>query len=146
MPVKITGLDALLADLDRLRNQAGDMREAWPIIGRLWAQREERWIRSGGNGTWPMLRSATIVRKYSHAPLIDRGSLIVGLTHATPRNSGKAFAAYGPPKGDKSARYGALHAKGTARMPARKPVPRLTAAERRAFVAALRKVLMRGVS
>lgn len=143
--LQVKGLDKVLADLERLGTQAADLRKAWPIIGRLWAEREQRWFQSGGNGTWPALKARTLVRKKGSAPLVASGSLLADLTETKPRYADDHQAAYGPPKGAASLVRGHWHTVGSAYMPARRPVPKITAAERKAMVTAIRKAIMQGV-
>lgn len=145
MPVTIKGLDEVLADLERLGHQASDLRAAWPVIGQLYAERERAIFASRSGGKWPVLSSRTILRKGNATPLVAKGSLVGALSSATPRYADGRMAAYGAPKGSPVLSYAGWHVKGTARMPARPPVPKLTASERKKMVTALRKALMAGV-
>lgn len=145
MPITIKGLDEVLADLARLGHQASDLRQAWPVIGRLYAERERAIFASRGSGKWPVLNSQTILRKGNATPLVAKGAMLGALSRSTPRYANGRMAAYGAPKGSPVLPYAGWHVKGTSRMPARHPVPKLTASERKAIVEALRKALMAGV-
>ena len=147
--IEIRGMEELLADLQKIEHKAGDLTQVWPLIGRLWKQREQDVFSSNGRGRWAPLAAETIRRKAQlgqpRTALIAHRSLSGDLTVATPRFSTPTSAIYGPPKGAESTRYGKWHVKGTSNMPARNPVPKLSANERRQMVSVIRKWLMEGV-
>lgn len=144
--LEVRGLDQVLAEIGKLQGAASDLTPVWPIIGRLWADRERQVFATNGLGKWPMLSAATILRKGSSTPLVDKGSLLGALGNADPRYASDSEAVFGPPKSAKAAtREGGRHARGTVWMPARNPVPRLRAAERRAWVEAIRIHLSKGL-
>ncbi len=117
--------------------RSDDLSPVWPLLGKLWAARQETVFASNGLGRWaPISRRAMLD---GSEPLVSSGIMRDGLTRAAPRGSGKRFAAYGPPHGARDVMNPAvLHTVGTKHMPKRPPVPGLRAAERRAWVEAIR--------
>ena len=140
MSVEVRGLAEVTDALGDLAERAGDLRPVWPRIGRLWSAREAQVFSSAGLGRWAPLAAATLVRKPSGAPpLVRTGSLLAALTRVEPRFGDQGMAAFGPPKDQpEDTAIGSRLARGTSRMPARSPVPRLRAGERRAMFGLVR--------
>lgn len=142
----VAGVDRLLADLSRIEQLSADLRPAWPELAKMWAEREAR-VFAGGAG-WAPFSSRTLVdhAKTHKPPMVKTGALVGAMTTPEPRFSDPDMTVLGPPKSAKEASaVGSRHVRGTAFMPARKLVPRLTAAERRRMVDAIAKHVTKGL-
>ena len=130
--------------LDTLYELARDFRLAWPEVGKIWAERQERIFRTGSDGRWSPLAAQTILRKRSNAVgdptaiLVDTGLLRGDLTRPDPRNSGPGYAVYGPPTGSVSPSYARYHVTGSGN-PQRHPVPRFSPSERQRIAGEMRR-------
>ncbi|MBI1377248.1 MAG: hypothetical protein GC157_07180 [Frankiales bacterium] len=122
--------------LDDLIDAASDLSPAWPEIGKVWSDREERVFATGSFGRWAPLKVVTVLQKLrdgaTSEPLVHTGILKHELTSATPRSQGPRFAVYGPARGA-VIDYAKFHVRGQG-VPQRHPVPRLTPTERRRMV------------
>lgn len=146
MPATVAGVDRLLADLAKLEEAAGDLRPVWPVLGRMWAEREQR-VFAGAN-SWAPFAAKTLIehRHTGKPPMVATGSLVDAMTNPEPRYADASMVVYGPPKADKTpVTVGSRHTRGTAYMPARKIAPRLLAAERREMVEKVRAHLTKGL-
>lgn len=119
-----------------------DFTSAWDVIGEVWSEREQTIFRTQSYNRWAPLDASTMRDKHgvSDRPLIRTGQLFRALTNPNPRAMGPRFAVYGPPTstdGDVIS-YGTRHARGSARMPRRNPVPMLTPTERRNMIDIMR--------
>ena len=136
--------DAPADRLGVLEDLARDFRLAWPEVGKIWKDRQEKIFRTGSLGRWSPLAAQTILRKRQSAIgdptqiLVASGTLRDDLTRAEPRNSGPGYAVYGPPAGSVSPSYARYHVTGQGN-PQRHPVPRFTTGEKQAIVAKMRR-------
>lgn len=136
--------DAPADRLGVLEDLARDFRLAWPEVGKIWKDRQEKIFRTGSLGRWSPLAAQTILRKRASAVgdptqiLVDTGTLRDDLTRVEPRNSGPGYAVYGPPAGSVSPSYAKYHVTGQGN-PQRHPVPRFTTNEKQEIVAQMRR-------
>lgn len=139
--------DAPADRLGVLEQLARDFRLAWPEVGIVWQQRQEKIFRTGSLGRWAPLAAQTILRKRRSAIgdpteiLVSSGMLRDDLTRPEPRNSGPGYAVYGPPSGAISPTYAKYHVTGQGN-PQRHPVPRFTTNEKQEIVAKMRKFVV----
>jgi hypothetical protein len=141
----LLGIEQVEARLDRLGDAADDLRDVWEPLGDLWASRMDTVFDSNGLGTWAPEAAVTIAGNQS--PLVDTGVMRDGLTMDRPIWSAKQAAAYGADKSDRRVmNIAVLHNAGTSRMPKRVVVPRLRAAEKRAWMAVVQKHMARALS
>lgn len=142
----VAGVDRLLADLGKLEDLVGDLRPVWPLLARMWADRERDVFAGGAN--WAPFAARTLIdhQRTGKPPMVSTRSLIAAMTSPTPRFADEDMAVFGPPKAAKDAtKVGARHVRGTAYMPARRLVPQLTAAERRWMVEQIRRHIAKGL-
>lgn len=129
--------------LDDLIDACSNMRDAWPAVGEVFAERQRGVFRTGGIGVgrWAPLATATIIRKREkgqpYTSLVATGSLLKAVSSSIPTAYGDRFAVYGAPKGSAVVDYAIHHARGQGN-PQRNPVPRLTAVERRRMIEKIR--------
>ena len=133
-PVILTGVDAVLSDIEDTIHEATDLRDPWEILGTKWVVRQVQAF-ADGQGTWMPLQSETLRKKAKAGrgteKLIDRGYMLAGLTDLRPRFAARMFAAYGPRKHDARVMNPAtLSAVGTRHQPKRVPVPRMSTSEK----------------
>lgn len=126
------GTNAQMGDvLDDLVDAVSNLRDAWPVIGEVWADRQKEVFATESHGRWAPLAPDTLIAKRHNAismdTLVQTGALFQAVTSSTPRAQGDRFAVYGPPKGA-DIDYAMNHALGRGG-PQRNPVPRMTAPE-----------------
>lgn len=141
----LEGLPDVVDRLEEIAAAAGDLRDVWEPLGDLWASRMDTVFDSNGLGTWAPEAAVTIAGNQS--PLVDTGVMRDGLTMDRPIWSAKQAAAYGADKADRRVmNIAVLHNAGTKNMPKRMVVPRLRAAEKRAWMAVVQKHMARALS
>ena len=138
----LEGADEVLDRIDRLGDGLRDKSKVLREVGSLYEARERAVF--GGAG-WSPLKPSTIKRTGS-VPLVDFGLMRAGVISDGPIWEGEGFAAaYGAPAYDRRVwNLAVLHSSGFTdrsgrKVPARMVVPRLRAAERRAWTGAVRK-------
>jgi len=143
--VLLRGVDEVMKQLSEVAHAAGDLSPTWPLLGRLYEDRQNSVFDSNGLGRWEPFAVETIRRHQS--PLVDFGIMREGLTRVEPRFARHRFVAFGPVKHDRRVMNPAvLMTVGTVHMPARPPVPRLRAAEKRAYVGVIRAHIHKAVT
>jgi phage gpG-like protein len=83
-----------------------------------------------GRGTWQALDAATVKRKGNSRPLIDKGGLLRSLTRRRVKDAVERVTQDSVYVGTKNP-IATLHKRGTGRMPARDPIPKVTDRETR---------------
>lgn len=143
--VLLRNVDDVMKRLDDVAHAAGDLSPAWPMLARLYEDRQNTVFDTAGLGRWAPFALETI--RNHQSPLVDYGVMRDGLTRVTPRLARKRFVAFGPEKHDRRVMNpGVLHTVGTVHMPARPPVPRLRTAEHRAWVGVIRAHIHKAVT
>lgn len=143
--ILLRNVDDVMKRLDGVAHAAGDLSPTWPMLARLFEDRQNTVFDTAGLGRWEPFARETIRRHQS--PLVDFGVMKEGLTRAVPRFERKRFVVFGPEKHDRRVMNpGVLNTVGTVHMPARPPVPRLRAAERRAWVGVIRAHIHKAVT
>jgi hypothetical protein len=131
------GTGAVVMDrIDQLIDVSTDLSPVWPVLGRLWAERQRQVFATGSNGRWAPLKASTVVIKrregLSNDPLVATRTLLGEVSREEPRSSGTHFVVFGPVKGA-VIDYAKFHMKGQG-VPQRHPVPRFTPTERKRFL------------
>ncbi len=115
-----------------LEYAVGNIRDVWPVVGEVYADRQDNIFATQSHGRWAPLRAATIIKKRSDMvrpeTLIATGTMFKAVSSPTPRAQGDYFAVFGPPRGGPDISYAMHHALGRG-TPQRNPVPRMTAPE-----------------
>jgi hypothetical protein len=132
-----SAMEAVLADVgDAVKN----LENVWPILGEVWAARQQRIFETDSFGRWAPLKAATILKKRRHAittdTLVQSGMLRGEVSNPVPRSSGPYFVVFGPQRGT-VIEYAKFHLHGNG-VPQRNPVPRLTGPERTEFIETIR--------
>jgi hypothetical protein len=129
--------------LDDLIDACSNMRDAWPAVGEVFADRQRKVFATGGTGVgkWAPLEGSTIIRKrllgQPMTTLVATGSLLQAVTSSIPTAYGDRFAVYGVTKGSAVIDYAIHHSRGHGN-PQRNPVPRMTPTEMRRVVEKIR--------
>jgi len=92
----------------------------------------------------PLARS-TVARKGFNTPLVDTGGLLEAVLSGAPATRSRLEASFGIPKGSRLRPLAVLHRNGTTRMPARNPVPGLSADDVREVRERLRDFILKAV-
>ncbi len=135
------GTGAIIQDrIDHLIARTGSLSEAWPEIGKVFAQRQDEVFATNSFGRWAPLRARTVILKreegFSTDTLVRSGLLKRELTSAIPRSQGDFFVVLGPSH-ESDIGYVKFHLKGNG-VPQRNPVPRLRPVERTNMLKKLR--------
>jgi hypothetical protein len=143
--VEATGTEVVQQRLEDIASGVRDLSPAWPGVGEVFAERQNRVFDSRSFGRWAPLAASTIVRKRNSSVsgglsvLQDTRLLRDSLTRPTPRSSGPGFAVFGPVADIPYAKY---HVRGMGN-PQRHPMPKFTPTERANLVKKLREYIQR---
>jgi hypothetical protein len=144
--VLLDGIDVALTDVDALEHRAGDLSPVWPLLGRLWARRQETVFATGGLGAWPPIGAKALLGG-SRSPLVRTGALRRAVSDPTPVESGPLHVMFGVDPGDAHAmKVGNIHRHGSGRVPVRDPMPRLRPTERDSWMGVVRRYLTNGAT
>lgn len=137
----LLGVQDVFDRLDRLDEAADDLHPVWDDLGGLFAARERTVFAASA---WAPFAAVTL--RTHQSPLVDTGVMLQGLSAARPIWARDHGAAYGAAKSDRRVfNVAVFHTYGTKHMPARIPVPRLRAAERRTWTEAVHRHLKRAL-
>jgi hypothetical protein len=145
----LKGFDEVEARLDKVADAADDMRDVWPEIGRLWADRQNTVFATDGLGKWGLRAASTIAEGQS--PLVDTGVMREGVTNAPPIWAKKYGAAWGANKADRRVMNIAVlntvghKSRGASMVPPRVVVPPLRPAERKAWIGLVAKHMHKAI-
>lgn len=142
--VLLEGLDEVLAEVDNLERRCDDLRPVWPLLGRMWARRQETVFATDGLGSWPPVGARALLDG-GRSPLVHTGMLRRAVTDATPVVSEPLRAAFGVDPSDVHAtKVGNIHRHGSGRVPVRDPMPRLRPTEKDAWMTVVRRYMADG--
>lgn len=140
-----TGADVVAQRLEDIASGVRDLSPAWPGVGEVFAERQNKVFDTRSFGRWAPLAPTTILRKRNSslsgglAVLQDTQLLRDALTSPTPRSSGPGFAVFGPLV---DIPYAQFHVRGMGN-PQRHPMPKFTPTERANLVKKLREYIRR---
>ena len=146
----LRGLPEVKARLDRVAAAADDLSPVWSELGRLFADRQRTVFATNGLGDKWAAPAASTIREHQ-SPLVDTGVMRSGLIESGAIWARKLGAAWGAQKADKRVMNIAVlntvghKSRGATMVPPRVVVPRLRAAERRAWVGVVRDYMARAV-
>lgn len=141
-----TGSEQVAERLEDLASAVSNLSPAWPGVGQVFAERQQRIFDTASYGRWAPLKASTILRKRQSGVggalkiLDDTGLLRGAVSSPTPRSSGPAFAVFGAR--DSDVHYAKYHARGMGN-PQRHPLPKFTPIERKNLVDKLREYIRR---
>jgi phage gpG-like protein len=133
----VQGLGNVERRLDTVAEAASDISPTFRELGDKFAARQDTVFDTNGWGKWAPRAPSTIAEGVS--PLVQTGIMRDGLSGDSTIWRGKNAAAFGGRRADRRVfNIAVFHAYGTARMPARLPVPTLRAAEKREWIDVVR--------
>lgn len=141
--------DAISKQLDDLVHVTEDMREIWPEVGQVFAERQQMIFATGSEGRWAPLKAATMMKKAgtSISPstiLVHSGLLRDQATAPTPINAQPQSVEFGVPAGHPVRAYAKYHVSGTG-VPQRNPIPKFRPGERRGLINVIRRRLQKAL-